>query len=60
VLYFVFGSYFNDYGTDLYRYDHVIGQVTKTHNAYDEVSAIVASPADPNLLYLGLTVENGI
>ncbi|MDC0747928.1 WD40/YVTN/BNR-like repeat-containing protein [Polyangium mundeleinium] len=59
VLYFVFGMEYNDYGTDLFRYDHVTGNVTKTHNANDDVSAIVASPADPKLLYLGLTVENG-
>lgn len=60
VLYFVFGSWYADYGTDLYRYDHVTGKVMKTHNAYDEIGAIVPSPADSNLLYLGLTVENGI
>ncbi len=59
VLYFVFGSNYADYGTDLYRYDHASSKVTKTHNAYDEVSSIVASPADPKVLYLGLTVENG-
>ena len=59
VLYFVFGTGYNDYGTDLFRYDHGSGQVTKTHNTYDDVSSIVASPADPTLLYLGLTVENG-
>lgn len=60
VLYFVFGTYFNQYGTDIFRYDHATGMVTKTHNAYHDVSAIVASPADPNLLYFGLTVEEGI
>ncbi|MDC3960975.1 sialidase family protein [Polyangium jinanense] len=59
VLYFVFGMEYQDYGTDLFRYDHATGKVTKTHNANDDVSAIVASPADPKLLYLGLTVENG-
>lgn len=59
VLYFVFGTGFQAYGTDLFRYDHATGKVTKTHNAYDEVSAIVASPADPDVLYLGLTVEDG-
>jgi hypothetical protein len=60
VLYFVFGTYYDDYGTDLYRYDQATGQVTKTHNVNDDVGVIVPSPADPNLLYLGLTVENGI
>lgn len=58
VLYFVFGTGFQNYGTDLFRYDHATGQVTKTHNSYDEVSAVVPSPADPGVLYLGLTVED--
>ncbi len=58
VLYFVFGTYFNGYGTDLYRYDHATGNVTKTHNNYDEIGAIVASPIDSNLLYLGINVEH--
>lgn len=57
VLYFVFGTYFQAYGTDLYRYDHVTGEVTTKHNAYHDISSIVASPADPSLLYLGLVVE---
>lgn len=58
ILYFVFGTGYADYGTDIYRYDQAQGTVTKTHNSYDEVSSIVASPADPAILYLGLTVEN--
>jgi hypothetical protein len=57
VLYFVFGSAFQGYGTDVYRYDHASGMVTMTHNDYHDVGAIVASPADPSLLYFGLTVE---
>jgi hypothetical protein len=57
VLYFVFGSNFQGYGTDIYRYDHATGMVTKTHNDYHEVSAIVASPADAGVLYFGLVVE---
>ncbi len=57
VLYFVFGSAFQGYGTDIYRYDHATGMVTKTHNNHHEVSAIVASPADAGLLYFGLVVE---
>ncbi|NUO48319.1 MAG: exo-alpha-sialidase [Polyangiaceae bacterium] len=57
VLYFVFGTYFQGYGTDIYRYDHATGMVTKTHNNNHDVSAIVASPADPGVLYFGLVVE---
>ena len=57
VLYFVFGTYFQNYGTDIYRYDARKKRVTKTHNAYDDVSSIAFNPADPSVMYLGLTVE---
>jgi hypothetical protein len=57
VLYFVFGSAFQGYGTDIYRYDHATSAVTMTHNDYHDVGVIAASPADPSLLYFGLTVE---
>ena len=57
VMYFVFGTYYGDYGTDLFRYDAGTKQLTKTHNAYDDVSSIAFSPAAPGLLYLGLTQE---
>lgn len=58
VLYFVFGTYFQGYGTDLFRYDASSKALTKTHNAYDDVSAIAFSPADPSLMFLGLTRDN--
>jgi BNR/Asp-box repeat. len=54
VLYFVFGSYVLK--TDIYRYDASTAKVTKTHNGYDGVDAIVFSPRDPSLMYLGLEV----
>lgn len=57
VLYFVFGTYFQGYGTDLYRYDHSTGKVTKTHNDYNDVSALAFSPSDPKVMYLGLTSD---
>jgi hypothetical protein len=57
VLYFVFGTYFQGYGTDLFRYDHGDAAVTKTHNDNHDISEIVASPADAGLLYLGLVIE---
>lgn len=58
VAWFVFGSSFGAYGTDLYRYDHSTGQVTKTHNGFDEISAIEFHPTDPAVMYLGLTSES--
>ncbi|MFP5285917.1 MAG: WD40/YVTN/BNR-like repeat-containing protein, partial [Thermoanaerobaculia bacterium] len=57
VVYFVFGTSFGNYGTDLYKYDAAAGQVTWTHNGYDEIGAIAFSPASPSLLYLGLVSE---
>lgn len=58
VLYFVFGTGFQNYGTDLHRFDAGTGQVTTTHSAYDGFGAIAFSPANPAYLYLGLNSEN--
>ena len=54
VLYFVFGTSFMGYGTDLYRYDQGTRQVTLTHNSYSEIGAIAFHPGHPELMYLGL------
>lgn len=56
VLYFVFGTYFQDYGTDIYRVDAATNSVTIAHNNYDDVNAIAFSPSDPTVMYLGLEV----
>lgn len=55
---FEFGTFYANYGTDLYRYDHGSGDVTTHHFDYDEVRALAFSPADPDVMYLGLTFEN--
>lgn len=57
VLYFIFGSSFQNYGTDLFRFDAATGQLTLTHNAYHGVRAIEFSPASPSVMYLGLVSE---
>ncbi|GHG53186.1 WD40/YVTN/BNR-like repeat-containing protein [Streptomyces griseocarneus] len=54
VLYFEYGTYFSGYGTDLYRLDAATGKVTRTHNAYDGISAIAFHPTRPSVMYLGL------
>ncbi|GGP45360.1 sialidase family protein [Streptomyces abikoensis] len=54
VLHFTYGTYFQNYGTDLFRYDASTGRVTATHNAYDGVSAIAFNPARPDVMYLGV------
>ncbi|MEV7358035.1 dispase autolysis-inducing protein [Kitasatospora sp. NPDC091276] len=54
VLHFEYGTYFQGYGTDLFRYDAATGLVSKTHNTHDGVSAIAFNPAQPGVMYLGL------
>ena len=60
VLYFVFGTFFQFHGTDLFRYDAATGALDLTHLMYDDVNAITFSPLDPNLMYIGIEVERGI
>jgi len=60
VLYFVFGTFFANYGTDLFRYDFGANQLTKTHNNYDGIDAIAFNPASSSILYLGLENIEGI
>jgi hypothetical protein len=55
VLYFFRGTYYQDYGTDLFRYDLLLDELGVAHtDGLDGVDAIEFSPADPALLYLGL------
>lgn len=58
VLYFVFGSNFGNYGTDLFRYDHADGTITTTHNKWHD-TVIAFMPGDPTWLWLGLSIEPG-
>ena len=59
VLYFVFGTKFQGYGTDLFRYDAKKNRLSMTHNANHDINAIAFSPADARVMYLGLEVESG-
>ncbi|HEU4948031.1 MAG TPA: hypothetical protein VFT31_12835 [Kribbella sp.] len=56
-VYFEFGSWFLGYGTDLFSYDAMHDRLTKTHNPYDDVTAIAFSPRFPTLAYLGLSEQ---
>jgi photosystem II stability/assembly factor-like uncharacterized protein len=56
VVYFVFGTYFQNYGTDFYRYDAATDIVTTKHYAFHDIDAIVFSPADANVMYFGLEI----
>ena len=57
VLYFIFGTFFQGYGTDLFRYDAAARELTKTHNQYSDVNAIAFARGHANVMYLGLEVE---
>jgi len=59
VMYFVFGTYFQGYGTDLFRYDDSTRTLTKAHNDYDDINAIAFALGRPDVMYLGLEVERG-
>jgi photosystem II stability/assembly factor-like uncharacterized protein len=57
VLYFVFGTHFQAYGTDLFRYDAATRALTMTHSDYDDINAIAFAPSDLRVMYLGLSEE---
>lgn len=57
VLYFVFGTYFQGYGTDLFRYDAAADTLAKWHFDYNDIDAIAFSPLNPSVMYFGLEVE---
>lgn len=57
VVYFTYGTSFQGYGTDVYKYDAATGSTTKTHNDNHGVPSIAFNPADPSVMYLGLAHE---
>jgi hypothetical protein len=60
VLYFVFGTAFQGYGSDLFRFDAASGSLTVTHSDLHDVNAITFSRSDPRVMYLGIEVESGV
>jgi photosystem II stability/assembly factor-like uncharacterized protein len=60
ILYFVFGTYFQGYGTDLFRYNAVTRMLSVTHSEWNKIDAIAFDPDDPALMYLGLEVLQGV
>lgn len=58
ILYFVFGSNYANYGTDLFRYDYGADAITLTHNMWHD-TVITFLPGDPSVIYLGLSIEPG-
>lgn len=57
VLYFVFGTSFASYGTDLFRYDAHRGSLSVRHNDHDGITSIAFNPRDPAVMYLGFAAE---
>ncbi|HEU4888712.1 MAG TPA: dispase autolysis-inducing protein [Thermoanaerobaculia bacterium] len=58
VLYFIFGTHFQDYGTDLFRYNAASAQLSMTHSDLDDVNAIAFSRKNPSVMYLGIEAMN--
>lgn len=58
VLYFIFGTHFQAYGTDLFRYNAASSQLTMTHSDLDDVNAIAFSRKTPSVMYLGIEAVN--
>ncbi|NUR71273.1 MAG: dispase autolysis-inducing protein, partial [Hamadaea sp.] len=54
VVYFEYGTWFANYGTDLYAYDAGTGRLSTGHSGQDGINAITFNPAFPQVLYLGL------
>ena len=53
-LYFVFGSYFQGYGTDLFDFDASTGALLIHHHPFDGIDGIAFSPDDPAVMLFGL------
>jgi hypothetical protein len=60
LLYFVFGTHIQGYGTDLFRYDAASGVLSMTHNDHHGIDSIAFSRTDPAVMYLGLEVVSGV
>ncbi|MEW6413153.1 MAG: T9SS type A sorting domain-containing protein [Candidatus Zixiibacteriota bacterium] len=57
-VYFVYGSYIYDYGTDLFKYNLRDDELTAAHtDALDGIDAMAFNPIDPSVMYLGLEEE---
>jgi photosystem II stability/assembly factor-like uncharacterized protein len=58
VVYFEFGTWFANYGTDLFSYDAAHDQLKVAHSESDGIKAIAFNPAFPQVMYLGLTEQH--
>ena len=58
VLFFVFGTFFQGWGTNVYRFHLRSRTLYVTHHEHDDINAIAFSPRDPNVMYFGLEAVN--
>ena len=56
-LYFVYGTSYASYGTDLFRYDARRNSLSVWHNSQDGIPSIAFNPRDPRVMYLGFAAE---
>ncbi|GIG55902.1 hypothetical protein Lfu02_02740 [Longispora fulva] len=59
VLYFSYGTSYQNYGNDLFRYSVATGTLTRQHDKFHGLNAVAFNPTNPATLYLGLAVEGG-
>lgn len=59
VLYFVFGTYFSNYGTDIYKLNAGTNTLQIRHNQAEDVDAIAFHQLDPTVMYFGLEARGG-
>ncbi|WP_156960594.1 hypothetical protein [Amycolatopsis taiwanensis] len=56
-VYFIYGTYYQGYGTDIYKYDSHSQNVSVAHNSYHRIDSIAFHPRAPGLLYFGVDKE---
>ncbi|WP_018353455.1 WD40/YVTN/BNR-like repeat-containing protein [Longispora albida] len=57
VVYFAYGDNYLGYGTDVWKYNGVTGELVKTHNPFHGLEAVAFSPVNPSTVYFGLAIE---
>jgi hypothetical protein len=57
-VYFVYGTSYASYGTDLFRYDARRNSLSAQHNDHDGIKSIAFNPKDPQVMYLGFAAES--
>lgn len=58
ILYLTYGQSYQNYGTDLYRFDATTRAVTTAHHAAHGIEAVAFPAWNPSVMYLGLSHEN--